>query len=70
MLLDRLIEIQKALGLSDRKFAALLGIDDSLWTNTRLGKTPIRFSVIRGAVRAFPNNHLLRNEVLTFLEVA
>lgn len=66
-LLERLIEIQKALGLSDRKFATLLDIDDSLWTYTRMGKKPIRFEVLRGAIQAFPDNDTLQRDVLVFL---
>lgn len=67
MLLERLIGLQKALGLSDRKFAKLLGVNDGLWTNTRLGKTPIRFTVLTGAVRAFPENEALRQDVIEYL---
>ena len=67
MLLQRLIGIQQALGLSDRKFAAMLGVDDSLWTYTRQGKKPIRFEMLKGILRAFPDNDMLREDVLDFL---
>jgi transcriptional regulator with XRE-family HTH domain len=70
MLLSRLKAIQEALGLSDRKFSAVLGIDDSLWTYTRQGKTPIRFRVLQGALRAFPDNEALKRDVLAFLSQA
>lgn len=66
-LLDRLIAIQQALGASDRKFATMLGVNDSLWTNTRNRKMPIRFSVLSGALAAFPDNEKLKLDVLEYL---
>lgn len=69
-LLERLVDKQKTLGLSDRKFAILLGVSDTMWLNTRRELRPIRFEVLAGAVRAFPQDTALRQEVLRYLETS
>lgn len=67
-LLDKLLEIQTSLGLSDRKFAGLLGINDSIWTLTRQQKRPIRYEVLKAVMRTFPKNIELRAAVLAHLQ--
>lgn len=52
------------LGLSDRAFAAKLGISKALWVMTRQGDVPVGISVLAGVVREFGD---LKNEVLEVL---
>lgn len=54
MLLRKLIEKQRSLGLSDRQFAARLRIPRSTWQLTRTGKVPLGPRVARAAQAAFP----------------
>jgi hypothetical protein len=53
VLLDELIARQRAAGLSDHQFAALLGIPRSTWQLTRTGRKRIGRVVVAGALRAF-----------------
>ncbi len=53
-LLERLIEKQMELELSDRAFARRRGISRDLWSKTRSGKAPIRFEILAGVMREFP----------------
>lgn len=61
---EALIERQKELGLSDSRFAALLGVSRSTWTRTRLGGIPVGRVVALGAKRAFPE---LREQAVALL---
>jgi hypothetical protein len=54
-LLDKLIEKQLELKLSDQRFADRLGISRQLWTKTRQKQTPLGMSVLRGVLREFPS---------------
>lgn len=64
MLVDRLIERQQALGLSDTEFAVRLGVSYPTWHKTRVGTYPIGISVVRGTLASFPD---LRDAVIDFL---
>jgi hypothetical protein len=67
-LLEKLLKIQTELGLSDHKFAQLLGINNVLWTLTRQEKRPIRYEVLKAVMRTFPKNADLRAAVLAHLQ--
>lgn len=54
-LLENLIARQRDLGLSDRKFARLMGLCRVTWQLTRNGHVPLGATVARGAQRAFPD---------------
>lgn len=54
-LLEKLIEKQKAEGLSDLQFAKRLGVSRQLWAMTRSGDTPLGMRVLSGVVREFPS---------------
>lgn len=54
-LLQRLISLQDELDLSDRAFAARLGVNHALWNQTRLGKMTLNDTVLAGVLRAFPD---------------
>lgn len=62
ILLPRLIEKQG--GMSDYKFARILGVTRQLWQFTRTGKKGIRTKVLRATVRTYPDLCL---DVLNFL---
>lgn len=54
-LTDKLIEKQKEMGLSDARFATLLGVSRALWNMTRTGDTPLGMKVLSGVLRVFPS---------------
>jgi transcriptional regulator with XRE-family HTH domain len=56
-------EIQKRLGMSDRTFAATLGVTQSGWSRVRNGKRRPGLEIARGAAKAYPQ---LRPELLLF----
>ncbi len=62
---EKLTQLQTTLNLSDRDFAKRLGVSRTMWTRTRLGQRPIRFELLAGAVRAFPD---LKPDVIRYLE--
>lgn len=53
-LVERLLVLQEAEGLSNTAFAEKLGIDVSQWSRIRRGVVPAGGKVIRGALRAYP----------------
>ena len=63
-LLEKLIAKQKALGLTDKEFAAVLGVPRSTWQLTRSGVIRLGPRVALAARRAFPE---LTDEVIAFL---
>jgi transcriptional regulator with XRE-family HTH domain len=63
-LVEKLIEEQDKLRLSDRKFAQLLGISSALWSNTKRGKAQPGRKLIAASVNRFP---LLANSVVQHL---
>lgn len=54
-LVQRLIEIQQAEGLSNSAFAAKLGIDQSMWWRVRCSSQRAGRKVIDGALRLYPD---------------
>lgn len=50
----RLTELQKVLGLSDRAFAAKLGLSSSHWNKIKRGERPVEGKLYEGVLRAFP----------------
>lgn len=61
-LLERLK--QKQGSLTDAEMAALLNCSRQLWQGTRIGKTPLGATVLKGAARAFPD---LQPEIASLL---
>lgn len=64
LLKQKLIEQQRVLGMSDEKFADLLGVSRALWQLTRSKNAVIGISVLKGAAKAFPG---FRDEILAAL---
>ncbi len=64
MLLGKLLDKQRELGMNDRDFAAHLGVPYNTWRTTRRGVRPVRGRVARAAMRAFPD---LAPDALSFL---
>lgn len=64
MLLNRLIERQRELGLPDREFADALGVPRSTWQLTRTGIKQIGGRIVVAVVKRFPD---LRPDVVSFL---
>lgn len=58
-LVQRLIEIQQAEGLSNGAFAAKLGIDQSMWWRVRCSDQRAGRKVIDGALRSYPDLAIL-----------
>jgi hypothetical protein len=54
-LLGKLIEKQRALGLSDADFARLVELPRSSWQATRVGELPLAPRVVRAALRVWPD---------------
>jgi hypothetical protein len=50
----RLIDLQLALGDSDRDFAGRLDIAQPTWTRTRLRQIPVGLALLQGVGAAFP----------------
>lgn len=70
-ILNRLIAIQNALGLSDRAFAEKLSVSHATWSDTKKGAVPIRYEVLSGAVRAFRREYpAVGADALDYLEAA
>jgi len=63
-MLEKLKEEQTKRHMSDRAFAALLGVPRITWTFTRNGRKPIGQRVARAAMVAFP---YLKWAVVSFL---
>ena len=63
-LLGKLKDKQSQRGLSDYKFAKILGVSPQLWQMTRTGKREIGLVVLKAAIRAYPK---LFKDVLLFL---
>ena len=63
-LLERLVTIQKARGLTDSQFAELLDIPRSTWQLTRSGAMNPGLTVIKAVRRAFPE---LEEAILAYL---
>lgn len=53
--IERIEAKRLELGLSNERFAELLGCDPATWSRARRGEIPRSESVILGAVRAFPD---------------
>lgn len=64
MLLERLVEKQKELGLIDSEFARLLGVPRSTWQLTRTRVKPLRWGIAAAVVKTFPE---LEGDVALFL---
>lgn len=70
-LLQKLITIQKAKGLSDRAFGRKLGISGAMWNQIRRGERAVRFEVLAGVVQEFGDEFPgLKDDVLNFLATA
>lgn len=54
-MLGKLIERQRALGLSDMRFARLIELPRSSWQATRVGELPLAPRVVRAALRVWPD---------------
>ncbi len=54
-MLGKLIERQRALGLSDADFARLVELPRSSWQATRSGDLPLAPRVVRAALRVWPD---------------
>lgn len=64
LLLDKLIEKQRELQMTDKEFSTEISISRPLWTSTRNHTMPIRDKTIRGVLKRFPD---LKEDVLIFL---
>ena len=64
ILISRVLQKQNELGLSDYKFAEMLGVGRSLWQLSRSGKRDIGLTLLKAVVCAFPE---LIPEVIKFL---
>lgn len=64
-LIDTLRERQKAAGLSEKDFAALLGVNDSTWVLIRQRNTKPGLKFIAGVTRQYPD---LMPDVMRFLQ--
>ena len=69
-LLQKLVDIQVSKKLTNREFAEQLGVSHTLWTRVRNSDRPIRFEILSGALKAFPQDQELRTMVLSFLEAS
>jgi len=52
--MDRLREIQRVLGSTDREFAARLGISHAYWVMVRTGKRRVGQKLLVGVIQGFP----------------
>lgn len=66
-LLRRLEALQAESGLSGARFAKRLDVSEDLWSKVVRGKRPIRFEILRGALRAYPKDRDLRKAVLEYI---
>ena len=64
MLLEKLIERQKQLGLNDAQFAKKLGVPRSTWRNTRIGERALGRKVALATMRTFSD---LTADIVSFL---
>ncbi len=64
MLLDRLTDKQRELGLVDAEFGRLLGVPRSTWQLTRTRVKPLRWGVAVAAIKTFPE---MEGDVALFL---
>jgi len=55
MLVEALMQRQSESRASDAVFAELLGVSRATWGLTRTGKLPLGITVVRGAMRAYPD---------------
>jgi len=65
MFLEKLIQKQKELDKTDVQFATLLDVSRELWNQTKNGRLKVGESLMRGALRVFPE---LGNDLLIFLQ--
>lgn len=63
-LVETLVERQQRMDLSDRAFAARLGVSRSTWTRVRLGDRRPGERLLSGVMRAFPS---LTEDCLVYL---
>lgn len=62
-LLERLEAIQSALKLSNRAFAAKIGVSHGTWSQTRQHRLRLNDAVLSGVIAAFPE---LEDEVVAY----
>lgn len=55
MLVETLIQEQEKRGMTDRAFAATLGIQRASWTLIRLGHRNLTEPIARAVIRAYPD---------------
>lgn len=63
MLIERLTQIQRALGMSDREFARRIGVSGAMWTMVRNKQRRLGPRALGGIHRAFPE---LREDVFDY----
>lgn len=64
MLVQRLMDKQKAEGIGDREFAAKLGISGGAWSMVRNGKRELGSKALSGVARLYPD---LNEDILRYL---